>query len=142
MGNTDILNQLYQLYLDPRNADLVHRLYVAPCSTQTFVQMAITRQLRDAASVELVKSAGTTDVSTLDLLRDAEEAFEALSTLLGEDDYFFSSTEPTLFDASVFAYTCLILDEELGWKHNPLQESLAKHDNLVRHRAKILEVYF
>lgn len=104
--------------------------------------MAITRQLRDAASVELVKSAGTTDVSTLDLLRDAEEAFEALSTLLGEDEYFFSLQKPSLFDASVFAYTCLILDEKFGWRHNPLEEHLAKHDNLVQHRQKILEAYF
>lgn len=92
--------------------------------------------------MELVKSAGNTDVSTLDLLRDAEEAFEALSTLLGDDAYFFSSTEPTLFDASVFAYTCLILNEELGWRHNPLGERLGRYGNLVRHRGKILEGWF
>ncbi|EME50122.1 hypothetical protein DOTSEDRAFT_85352 [Dothistroma septosporum NZE10] len=133
---------LYQLYLDPRNRDLVHSLYVAPCSTQGFVQMAITRQLREAASVEMVKSAGSTDVSTLDLVHDAEEAFEALSVLLGDEDWFFGLVEPSLFDASVFAYTCLILDRNMGWKHNPLIEILAKHDNLVQHRKRILKEYF
>ncbi|KAK4507889.1 hypothetical protein PRZ48_001624 [Zasmidium cellare] len=133
---------LYQLYLEPRNSPLVQRLYVAPCSSQPLVQKAITHQLRSAAALELEKSAGSNVVSALDLLNDAEEAFQALADLLGQDQWFFGQGHPSLFDASFFAYTCLILDDAFGWKHNPLEELLSKHQNLVDHRNRIVEVYF
>lgn len=81
-------------------------------------------------------------MSALDLLNDAEEAFQALADLLGRDQWFFGQKEPGLFDASVFAYTCLILDEALGWKHNPLEEILSKHESLVNHQKRVLEMYF
>lgn len=104
--------------------------------------MAITSQLRSAAAAELEKSAGSNVVSALDLLNDAEEAFQALADLLGEDQWFFGQKQPSMMDASVFAYTCLILDESFAWKHNPLEELLSNHANLVQHRKRIVEVYF
>lgn len=129
--------------MEPRNSTLAHRLYVAPCSSQILVQKAITHQLRSAAALELEKSAGSNVVSALDLLNDAEEAFQALADLLGRDQWFFGQEQPGLFDASVFAYTCLIQDGALGWKHNPLEELLStKHENLVNHRNRVLEMYF
>jgi metaxin len=134
--------QLYQLYLAPENAPLVHKLYVAPCSSHTLVQSAIAQQLRTAAETELVKSATTNIVSAPDLIREAEEAFEALSTLLEEERWFFGGRDPSLFDASVFAYTHLVLDESLGWELNPLKEALERHSNLVEHRERIVDEYF
>lgn len=120
----------------------MHRLYVAPCSSNFLVQYAIVSQLRSAAETELVKSSGTTIVSAKDLIRDAEDAFEALSTLLGSNKWFFGKDKPGLFDASVFAYTLLLLDEKLGWEENSLGEVLGRHENLVRHREKIVELYY
>lgn len=120
----------------------MHRLYVAPCSSNFLVRYAIASQLRSAAETELVKSSGTNVVSAKDLIRDAEDAFEALSTLLGADEWFFGKQKPSLFDASVFAYTQLILDESLGWQENPLGDVLEKHGNLVRHREKIVQMYY
>lgn len=104
--------------------------------------MTIASQLRAAAEAELVKSAAKNIISTFDLMKEVEEAFEALATLLGGDKYFFGQDDPGLFDASVFAYTELILDRQFGWKHNPLQEHLSKHENLIQHRNNIHDLYF
>ena len=68
---------------------------------------------------------------------EAEEAFEALSTLLGEEEWFFGAEYPGLFDASVFAYTHLLLDEELGWVEGRLAWQLKERGNLVRHRRRV-----
>lgn len=133
---------LYQLYLAPQNDALMQRLYVYPCSNNALVRFATTRQLRGAAEAELVKSAGTNVVDAAVLIKEATEAFEALSALLQRDEWFFGAKEPGLFDASLFAYTQLILDEQLGWKYNPLEEALEQHDNLVEHRGRILGSFY
>lgn len=134
--------QLYQLYLHPSNASLVHKLYVAPCSSTLPVQLAIYHQLRDAAESELCKSSYSNTVSEEDIIRDARSAFSALSELLGEGEWFFSQSQPSMLDASIFAYTHLILDEELSWGSNGLATQIARHQNLVNHRNRVLEQYF
>lgn len=72
----------------------------------------------------------------------SDKAFEALSELLGDDDYYFGEKKPGLFDASVFAYTNVILDEGLAWKDERMVEGLLTCPNLVEHRLRILEAYF
>lgn len=132
---------LYLLYLDPDNFDHVaRRLYVAPSSTNTFVGLALAHQLRNAASQELLKT--TPAVKAQRLLDEAIDAFAALSTLLGEDDYFFGQAKPALFDASVFAYTHLLLDESMGWQNNPLAAELEKLQNLLQHRNRIVRSFY
>ncbi|CAD0090319.1 unnamed protein product [Aureobasidium vineae] len=132
---------LYLLYLDPDNFDHVaKKLYVTPSSTSTFVALAISYQLRDAATQELLKT--TPAVKAQDISDEAVDAFSALSTLLGGDNWFFGQGTPTLFDASVFAYTHLLLDEDMGWRNNPLAERLATFQNLVNHRNRILSDYY
>ncbi|WEW56653.1 hypothetical protein PRK78_002101 [Emydomyces testavorans] len=132
---------LYTLYLDNLNFNSVARkLYVNSSTTNPIVQMAIAAELQNAARNELLKRSPYIDVD--DLIAEAKNAFEALSVLLGNDTYFFSRTKPGIFDASVFAYTHLILDEKLGWKHNPLGRHLKRYDNLVQHRQRLLEAYF
>lgn len=133
---------LYQLYLAPQNDALMQRLYVQPCSKNSLVRFAITRPLRAAAEKELVKSSGTNVVDAAVLIKEVEEAFEALSVLLGMDEWFFGKTRAGLFDASLFAYTHLVLDGELGWEFSPLEEALRRHGNLVRHRDRILTNYY
>ncbi|KAI5200757.1 hypothetical protein E4T39_05605 [Aureobasidium subglaciale] len=132
---------LYLLYLDPDNFDHVaRRLYVTPSSSNTFVALAIAHQLRNAASQELLKV--TPVVKAEDILKEAVDALSALSTLLGGDTWFFGQEKPALFDASVFAYTHLLLDEEMGWRNNPLAERLATFRNLVLHRERVLSDYY
>ena len=93
-------------------------------------------------------------------MRDATEAFESLSALLGDGCWFFSAAgennsgqatndTPSLFDASVFAYTHLILDSTeagsvgiMGWNDNPLKGILERHESLVKHRNMIMRMYY
>jgi metaxin len=79
-----------------------------------------------------------------DLYRQAEEAFAALEMALGSDEWFFGARRPGLFDASVFAYTHLLLDEELGrgWVDTTMCDAVRARKNLVRHRERILAEYF
>lgn len=104
------------------------------------MRATIAQQLRSAAAEELSKHTAAIDVESV--YNDAENAFAALSTLLDESDYFFGAGEPSLFDASVFAYTHLLLDEGMGWKEDRMTRGLEKYHNLVQHQERILEVYF
>ncbi|KAF7125559.1 hypothetical protein CNMCM5793_001819 [Aspergillus hiratsukae] len=131
---------LYMLYLDPKNFEAVaRRLYVGPSTSNCAVRTALAMQLQHAAREELLKTSAYVDVIALEA--DAADAFEALSTLLGDNEYFFERPHPGLFDASVFAYTHLILDEGMGWKQNRLGALLRQHENLVQHRDRLLRFF-
>ncbi|KAB8073145.1 hypothetical protein BDV29DRAFT_140554 [Aspergillus leporis] len=131
---------LYTLYLNRENFSYVaRRLYVNPSTSNPLVRAALATQLQQAARDELLKSCQFIDVSALEA--EADDAFEALSTLLGSNEHFFGRSTPGLFDASVFAYTHLILDEGMGWKWNRLAELLQKHTNLVQHRERLLKFF-
>lgn len=91
------------------------------------------------------------------LCSEADEALEALSTLLGEDQWFGrrkdnnkgglddgagveSEQIPGMLDASVFSctHTALkYLDDGAATSH-----SIRKHDNLVQHHDRIVELFF
>ncbi|KAE8352739.1 hypothetical protein BDV28DRAFT_148754 [Aspergillus coremiiformis] len=131
---------LYTLYLDNENfTSVARRLYVDPSTTNSLVRVTLAAQLQQAARDELLKSSEYIDVSALEA--EADDAFEALSTLLGNNEHFFERSTPGLFDASVFAYTHLILDKGMGWKRNRLAELLQKHENLVQHRERLLKYF-
>ncbi|KAF9884149.1 hypothetical protein FE257_002270 [Aspergillus nanangensis] len=131
---------LYTLYLDSDNFEAVaRRLYVDPSTTNALVRTALSVQLQQAARAELLKTSQYIDVSALEA--EASEAFEALSTLLADDKHFFGRLNPGLFDASVFAYTHLILDENMGWKRDRLGQLLKQHENLVQHRERLLKFF-
>ncbi|OJJ49933.1 hypothetical protein ASPZODRAFT_1071954 [Penicilliopsis zonata CBS 506.65] len=131
---------LYALYLDTDNFNAVARkLYVNPTTTNTAVRMVLAAQLQQAARDELLKSCTYIDVN--DLEAEAANAFEALSNLLGDHTHFFDRPNPGLFDASVFAYTHLLLDEGMGWKQNRLGRVLRKYENLVQHRERLLKCF-
>ncbi|KAG4411542.1 hypothetical protein IFR04_015320 [Cadophora malorum] len=132
---------LFTLYLEPLNFDAVaYPLYIASTSSNPVVRTSISYQLRNAAEAELLKH--TPIIDTDDLYSEADKAFEALSILLGEDSWFFGNDKPALFDASVFAYTQLLLDDNLGWKEKKLCRALRVRDNLVQHRERLLVRYY
>jgi metaxin len=87
-----------------------------------------------------LKQSAVIDVGAL--YRECDSAFSALSELLGDDRYFFSAKDPGLFDASVFAYTHLLLDEGMKWKERRMVDILKGYENLVKHRRRILDEYF
>ena len=83
-------------------------------------------------------------VSAETLYDQAEEAFAALDSLLGDNEWFFGAEKPGLFDASVFAYTHLLLNDGLGkgWLDTRLRDTLMSRQRLIAHRNKILKTYF
>jgi len=132
---------LYYLYLDKDNFNAVAwPMYVASASTSWPVQLSLAYQLRNAAREELLKT--NTIIDPQELYSQAEEAFRALSILLGENRFFFGQTTPGLFDASLFAYTQIILDDGIEWKTPSLKTALQRHENLVQHRARLARGFF
>jgi metaxin len=115
-------------------------MYVATASTSWPVQLSLAHQLRNAAREELLKT--NTIIDPQELYNQTEEAFQALSTLLGENRFFFGQTTPGLFDASLFAYTQIILDDGIEWKTPSLKTALQQHENLVQHRARLARGFF
>ncbi|KAK0258640.1 phosphatidylserine decarboxylase [Friedmanniomyces endolithicus] len=137
---------LYQLYLHPPNAPLLQRLYILPTSSNPLVQLATLHSLRHAAETEILKSnSPSTPPNTIierEIFSEAEEAWEALSALLGEDEWFLGGKRAGWFDAGVFGYSELLLGEGVGWGENGMGEVVEKHGNLVRHRERIRALYF
>ncbi len=132
--------QLYTLYLIPSNFDAVAKpLYILPTSSNILVHLSLSHNLREAAEAELLKQSAIIDVAAL--YRECDNALSALSELLEDDQYFFSAERPGLFDASVFAYTHLLLDEGIGWQERRMVDMLKGYENLVRHRRRILQNY-
>ncbi|KAI8932162.1 hypothetical protein NX059_011045 [Plenodomus lindquistii] len=133
---------LYTVYLSPNATTLSEPLYILPASANPFVRLALARTLRLAAETELLKYCTTINADTL--YNQAEEAFAALESLLGDDKWFFGAKSPGLFDASVFAYTHLLLDERLGrgWVDRRLPNAVKTRKALVAHRRRIQDKYF
>lgn len=106
------------------------------------MRLTVARELRQAAEKELLKF--STVITAETLYNQAEEAFAALETLLGKDDWFFGASGPGLFDASVFAYTHLLLDDGLGkgWLDTRLRDALMSRKRLISHQDRILGTYF
>ncbi|KAK2034708.1 hypothetical protein LX32DRAFT_578803 [Colletotrichum zoysiae] len=141
---------LHALYLAPGNAALLSRLYVRPASRNPLVRLALAHQVRSAAEAEVLRSTRAAAVDPARVYADARAAFEALAALLDEngggggggEGWFFGCREPTLFDASVFAYTHPLLDGDLGWADRTLPDILAGFPGLARHRERLLERCF
>lgn len=139
--------QLHALYLTPSNfAAVATPLYIDPTSSSLAVRLTIARQLRIAASAELLKSSHSKRIDIEELYREADKAWEALDSLLGDDDWFFGESEAGLFDAGVFAYTHLILgfDVEGGltWADRRVAAGLRWKGGLVKHQERMLAMFY
>ncbi|KAI0811388.1 hypothetical protein GGR55DRAFT_99428 [Xylaria sp. FL0064] len=130
---------LYTLYLSPANANLLDRLYIEPVTSSRPVRATILYQLRRAAELEIFKSTSRDAINPVDLYRGAREAFRALDAVLGDENWFFESAVPGLFDATVFSYTHLILHDGLTWENRRLNDILQEFPRLVSHRDRIFQ---
>ncbi|KAG4303790.1 hypothetical protein PORY_002815 [Pneumocystis oryctolagi] len=72
-----------------------------------------------------------------EIYADAYHALSALSTRLGQDEWFFGAKSPTFIDATLFSYTYLVLSIQLP--NNTLMNSLKKYTNLVNHATRLWE---
>ncbi|KAI0107159.1 hypothetical protein GGR51DRAFT_157757 [Nemania sp. FL0031] len=130
---------LYTLYLSPANASILAKLYITPTTTSGLVRATLAYQLRHAAEREILRSTGKDAVDPAALYQGAREAFSALDAVLGDERWFFGSKVPGLFDATVFSYTHLLLDESLAWGNRRLSEILQDYPGLVDHRNRIFQ---
>ncbi|KAK8069578.1 hypothetical protein PG994_006194 [Apiospora phragmitis] len=119
---------LYALYLSPGNSSLLSQLYVEPCSASMVVRTTILHKLRRAAEAESAPYGS---------IYRCGAGFRGTLAALGPDEWFFGSSQPGLFDAAVFAYTHLLLEDSLEWIDTRLQDSLLKYPALVEHRKKL-----
>ncbi|CAD6447373.1 6ff8c967-3e58-425d-9619-6570839eab8d [Sclerotinia trifoliorum] len=133
---------LHTLYLTPSNFNTVATpLYINPTSSSLLVRLYSAYQLRAAAESELRKSAEIIDADLI--YKEADRAWEALSLLLGGDEWF-EGDRPGVFDAAVFAYTWLLGGGGLGWWEGDggkgdrrLPDGVERWGNLVRHRERV-----
>jgi len=130
---------LYAFYLEPRNFHALAKKHYCSSSVP-IVDFFLSRELRNSAHAELIKSRPGGVVNGDEIYADAELAIHALATVLGEGRWFFGAQEPGIFDASVFAYTHLILTLPWESRESALARSVQKHHNLVAHQERIQEI--
>ena len=117
-------------------------MYISSCTSNRLVRRILADQLRSSAQTELLKGSYTGLINAVELYQDAKDAWTALSSLLGEHQWFFDAERPSLFDASVFAYTNPLLDSDLNWGVLTLTQTLRQSANLVEHRQRVLQSFF
>lgn len=135
---------LYHMYLCPGNFESVAKeLYVETASSNALVRGTLAHQLQVAAQEQLLRTWSFIDAN--EIYEQADAAFAALSTLLGDEQYFSKNDAPSLFDASLVAYTHLILNfgEEMDqswprWKDQTLPAILLRHNKLLTHRDRVI----
>ncbi|KAI0421296.1 hypothetical protein F5X98DRAFT_268083 [Xylaria grammica] len=130
---------LYTLYLSPANAELLTNLYITPATSSRPVRTTILYQLKHAAELEILKSTSRDTINPADLYRGLKEAFHALDAVLSDEEWFFGSASPGLFDATMFSYTYLILHDGLAWQNRRLSDILQDFPRLVSHRNRIFQ---
>lgn len=129
---------LHALYLNPLNTPLLTSLYVPEHAYP--VRKSLLASLRSAAEEEVLSSTRSPFANAETLYADAEEALSALEDLIDGKEWFFG--DPTLFDASVFAYTNFLLEDQFVWGDERLRGLTRAFPNLVAHRERILEKYW
>lgn len=98
--------------------------------------------MQSAATQELLQARPGGVISADDIYADAESAVSALSTVLGDDEWFFGGKEAGLFDATLFGYLHLILTLKWDEKEAGLARAVKKHQNLVDHEERVrVKVY-
>jgi len=98
--------------------------------------------MQSAAEAEILRGCGGNLIRPDELFDDAQSAFQALSALLGQQQWFFDGSKPGLFDAAVFSYTHLLLDMSFHRQESQLKSIVSDYDNLIAHRDRILGQYY
>ncbi|KAI5793085.1 hypothetical protein EDC01DRAFT_83208 [Geopyxis carbonaria] len=131
---------LYALYIEPHNFKALARIQYRSTAV-SLVNHILSNEYQTAAMNELYKfSSGV--INAADIYADAESAFTALATVLGDSRWMFGAKAPGLFDATVFGYTHLILNLSWNKQEEHLLRMVRKHQNLVDHERRIWKLCF
>ncbi|KAI8049431.1 uncharacterized protein B0P05DRAFT_600683 [Gilbertella persicaria] len=137
---------LFSMWLEPLNANqTIHKAYFGNIPKPVDMVVAYNKQNQVVQSL----LADHDILVREEIYQDASQALEALSVKLGQDTYFFGSSEPTFVDAVVFSYLHSILSmphildgeysEEERKQAGTLAKLVRKHDNLVAYAKSIYE---
>ncbi|KAK6329699.1 hypothetical protein TWF696_003569 [Orbilia brochopaga] len=138
---------LYAMYVDNTTLHTVTAPKYTAATPIWPVTALLAGQMRHAALASIRNSTSSSSAVTTTgrtLYAQAEDAWAALSTLLGQDQWFFGARDAGLFDASVFAYVHLILAAESTGSSSgaELAAGLRRHANLLEHEARIRRTWF
>lgn len=128
---TENVPQLFHMYLTPN-----FELFTVPCyintqSSSPIVRAMNTYELRKAAEMELLKYSPKIDRQSL--YDEARHAFRALNWYCNNKFYVLDDRNPTLLDAAIFAYTCLLWDIDYGcWADNELVTILHESEWILK----------
>jgi len=111
-------------------------------SSVSAVSSFLLRQAKAGARQQLLQAHPGGVLDPREIYASAGDALKAISTILGRDTWFFGGGGPGLFDASVFAYTHLILTLRWHSKENALLRAVMGHDNLLGHEKRIRDKFF
>lgn len=152
------LAYLHALYLDDEAFKTVTGpLYIDPNSSHILVRASLGPSLRAAALDQLLASRpsfnATSSIDLEGLYKDAEDAFEALSDFLGEKEWYSQiehltkeEQKPGILDASVFAYTHVVLtlfaSLSVGSPGERLRTAITRCSNLLDHHDRIARQYY
>ncbi|KAF3933118.1 Metaxin-2 [Dactylella cylindrospora] len=133
---------LYALYIEPTNLQNIAIPSYTHATPMWPVTALLGLQMRQAALETILKGTEDPKITGKVLYARAEEAWAALSALLGKNKWFFNGQDAGLFDASIFAYTHLILRLDWTGGGRALAEGLIKHSNLVNHEQRIRSKWY
>ncbi|KAK6526255.1 hypothetical protein TWF694_004862 [Orbilia ellipsospora] len=128
---------LYAMYVDNTNLNNITVPKYTNSTPLWPVNYLLGLQMRQAALDSLGVNGVGSKVNGEMLYMRANEAWAALSALLGDNKWFFSARDAGLFDASVFAYTHLILTLGLERSGEDLVNGLQQYSNLIDHEQRI-----
>ncbi|KAI8992659.1 hypothetical protein BDB01DRAFT_755837 [Pilobolus umbonatus] len=139
---------LFSMWLEPVNAkEITHKAYFRHNPNPLGLVLAHQKET-DIVNQLLVDR----DILVREeIYEDASQTLEALSIKLGDHDYFFNSSEPTMVDAVIFSHLHCILSmpmiisnqytDEQKRQASTLHQLVRKYDNLVNYAKRIYEQY-
>ncbi|EPS45244.1 hypothetical protein H072_769 [Dactylellina haptotyla CBS 200.50] len=133
---------LYALYIDSTNFKAQTKPRYTYSTPIWPVNYFLGLQMRQAALDNLKINTEVSKITGRMIYLRAKEAWAALGALLGGQKWFFGAQDAGIFDASVFAYTHLILNQDLEGSGQDLRAGLETHANLVNHERRIRSTWF
>lgn len=127
----------YNFFMEPENFNVICLLYVKEAwPVSIFMKWQLYNQIKKKLSIRQK----TGFLNGKEIYVDASHALHALSIKLGQDVWFFGAKSPSFIDATLFAYTHLILSTNLP--DDTLIHEIRKYKNLVEHSKRIYNMYF
>ncbi|QSL64319.1 hypothetical protein MERGE_001619 [Pneumocystis wakefieldiae] len=128
----------YGFFIEPENFKKVTSLlYIKDAwPISIFTKWQLQNQVRKRLSVR--QKTGL--LNAKEVYTDASYALHALSIKLGQDNWFFGAEDPSYIDATLFAYTHLVLSINLP--DDTLAREIKKHENLVKHAERVSNICF